>query len=338
MLMQNQEKEKTILEQLQEKLDALAKITPDSLVRTQDLGRHLDFSDGVEYFKRTLNLFSKLKGVKLDDFPDDRIQQLFNLASEAVGTFENIQNFEPTQADAVTIRNDLIQQIKNQYTNHFNQITQVLAYAYAEGTDFDSLVGDAKATVSRVEEEGKKIAGVSKQMDDILKKARKAAGEVGVTKHAEIFKKEADSYKIKGRWWLGTIVILAGITIFIGFKSVSYYIDVIKDMDTPQAIQVGLSKLVIFAVLYFGLVWVGKIYKAQQHNYVVNQHRHIALNTFETFVKATEDEQTKNAVLIQATQSIFSLQHSGFTAHEKEHTASPQVLEIFKPLMTGIKD
>lgn len=132
-------------------------------------------------------------------------------------------------------------------------------------------------------------------------------------------------------------VILAALTVLFGFLSVSYYADKITSLSTAQAVQVGLSKLVILAVLYFGLVWAGKIYKAQQHNYVVNQHRHNALNTFETFVKATGDEQTKNAVLIQATQSIFSPQHSGFTAQEKELTTSPQVLEIFRSFMGGEK-
>jgi len=333
--MQNKEKEKTIQEQIQEKLGILAKITPESLIRTDDLGRTLDFSGGVEYFERTLKQFSKLKGVNLDDFPDQNLQNLLNLASGAIAIFENIKKFQSTQANPVEGRNNLIQQVKNQYEGQFNQITSVLAYDYAEGTDFESLVGEAKATVSRVEEEGKKIEAASKQMDDILKKARKAAGEVGVTKHAEIFKKEADSYKEKGRLWLGATAVLAGLTVFFGFKSSSYYIDVIKDMNIPQAIQVGLSKLIILAVLYFGLVGVWKIYKAHQHNYVVNQHRHNALNTFETFVKATEDEQTKNAVLIQATQSIFSPQHSGFTAQEKEISTSPQVLEIFRSLSEG---
>jgi len=300
--MENQKQERSILEELQEKLEILAKITPKSLIRTDELGKAFDFKDGLEAFKQTLELFRDLKGANLDDFPDPILNDLLNFTNITIESFEKIKTFQPREVDTPgEVRDKLIQQINDQYVPQFKYIYPILAFSFGKGTNFESLVGDAKATVSRVEEEGKKIAGVSKQMDDILKKARKAAGEVGVTKYAEIFKKEADSYKIKGRWWLGTTAIIAGITLFIGFKNVKYYIDVIKDMDTPQAIQVGLSKLVIFAVLYFGLVWVGKIYKAQQHNYVVNQHRHIALNTFETFVKATEDEQTKNAVLIQAT-------------------------------------
>jgi hypothetical protein len=107
--MQNQEKEKTIQEQLPEKLDVLAKITPESLIRTDDLGKALDFRDGAEDFERTLKLFNKLKGVNFDEFPDQHIQQLLNLANEAIETFTNIQNFQSTQPDAVNTRNSLIQ-------------------------------------------------------------------------------------------------------------------------------------------------------------------------------------------------------------------------------------
>ena len=57
------------------------------------------------------------------------------------------------------------------------------------------------------------------------------------------------------------------------------------------------------------------------------------MNTFETFIKATEDKETKNAVLIQTTQAIFSPQHSGFTDKEKELSSSPQMVEIFRSVL-----
>ena len=213
----------------------------------------------------------------------------------------------------------------------------MLAYSFRKGTDFESLVEEAKNTVSRVEEEVKKVEIAREQVEGILKEARKAAAELGVAEYAVIFKTEADSHKTKSYFWLVSTAVLAVLTVVFGFLSVSFYIDKVSVLSTAQAVQVGLSKLVILSVLYFSLVWSGRIYKAQQHNYVVNQHRHNALNTFETFVRATDDEQTKNAVLIQATQSIFSPQHSGFTTQEKEVSTSAQVHEIFRSFMGGTK-
>jgi len=332
--MQNQEKEKSILEDLQEKLEILAKMTPESLVRTDELGKALDFRGGVEAFKLTLNLFQDLKAANLDAFPDPTLNHLLNFTNITIESFEKIKTFQPEEeATPGEVRDKLIQQINEQYIPRFDYIHPILAYSFGKGTDFDSLVREAKTTVSRVEEEAKKVEVARKEMEDTLKQTRKAAAEVGVTKYAVIFKTEADSHKNKGKNWLVATVVLATITVAFGFWSVSYYIDKIISLSTAQAVQVGLSKLIVLAVLYFGLVWAGKIYKAHQHNYVVNQHRHNALNTFQTFVKATEDEQTKNAVLIQATQSIFSPQHSGFTAQEKEISTSPQILEIFRSFM-----
>ena len=77
--------------------------------------------------------------------------------------------------------------------------------------------------------------------------------------------------------------------------------------------------------------------KAQLHNYVVNKHRQNALSTFETFVKSTDDNDTKNAVLIQATRSIFSPQHTGFSAQEGESSTSPAIHEIIRNVIGSSK-
>jgi hypothetical protein len=93
----------------------------------------------------------------------------------------------------------------------------------------------------------------------------------------------------------------------------------------------------MFSGLFAGVVWMGRIYRAHRHNYVINKHRQNALSTFETFAKAAADEQTKAAVLLQATQSIFSLQQSGYLSQESESAGYPQVLEIIRGLGTETK-
>lgn len=199
--MQNKEQEKGIREQLREKLDNLAKITPESLVRTDDLGRTLDFRGGVEVFKRTLKLFGDLKGANLDDFPDQRLNNLMDLADTAIASLENIKNFEPAgQPNPGEARDSLIREVEAQYINQFNHISQVLPYTFWKGADIENLMGEAKTAVSKAEEEVKKAETASKQIDDILKEAKKVAAEIGVAKYAEIFKSEADSHKEKGRW------------------------------------------------------------------------------------------------------------------------------------------
>jgi hypothetical protein len=79
------------------------------------------------------------------------------------------------------------------------------------------------------------------------------------------------------------------------------------------------------------MIWTGRIYRAYKHNAVVNRHRANALATFEAFAKAASDMETKNAVLLQATQCIFAPQQTGYVSGEPE-TTMPPVLEIVRNL------
>jgi hypothetical protein len=71
--------------------------------------------------------------------------------------------------------------------------------------------------------------------------------------------------------------------------------------------------VIVFSLLLSGMLWVGRIYRAARHNYVVNKHRQNALRTFETFVKSA-DPQIKSAVLLQTTGCIFTAQNTGYVA------------------------
>ena len=88
----------------------------------------------------------------------------------------------------------------------------------------------------------------------------------------------------------------------------------------------------VLLVLFMALVWCSKNYAAVRHNYIINKQRQNALSTFETFVKAAGDEdiQTKNAVLLQATQCIFSAQPTGFSNKNSDGDPSTKIIEIAK--------
>ena len=100
-------------------------------------------------------------------------------------------------------------------------------------------------------------------------------------------------------------------------------------------VQLALAKVIAFSILFSAVLWAGRIYRAHRHNYVVNKHRQNALSTFEAFAKASEDTPTKNAVLLQATQCIFSPQSTGYLPQEKEAEGSTQILEIIRGAASG---
>ncbi len=52
-----------------------------------------------------------------------------------------------------------------------------------------------------------------------------------------------------------------------------------------------MSKLVVLSLLSFGTVWSARNYRALRHQRTINQHRHKALMTFQTFAEGGETPQ-----------------------------------------------
>lgn len=334
------EQEENAKKQLNDELEELLKITPKSLIRTNELGTSLDFSEGTEIFTRTLKLFRDIKDANLDNVPHDRINQLIQSVMEARNSFKKVKEFNPAgQNNPVQVRDTLIQNIASQYQSHFEQVAPIIAYAVRKGTDFEKLEENARKSVGEIEkikrDQEEKSKVLIAEINDTLEKVRKAAAEVGVAQHAIHFMEEAQAHYKKTWYWLAATILLAVITIGYGVFNIWYYTTKILSVPTPQLVQITISKIIVFSILYFGIIWTGKIYKSHWHNYVVNKHRQNALSSFETFVKATSDDQTKNAVLLQATQSIFSQQNSGFVSQDSEPAASPKILEIIRNIASG---
>lgn len=72
------------------------------------------------------------------------------------------------------------------------------------------------------------------------------------------------------------------------------------------------AKITLFILLFTATVWAGKIYRALKHQAAINKHRSLGLKTFQAFSNAASDSQTKNAVLLETTRSIFSGTLTGF--------------------------
>jgi DNA phosphorothioation-dependent restriction protein DptG len=80
--------------------------------------------------------------------------------------------------------------------------------------------------------------------------------------------------------------------------------------------------------------WSARNYRTNKHNEILNRHRNNALKTFETFVLACRDDATRDAVLLEATKSIFDAQTSGYLTGEPEKVPSGTVIEILKKVIS----
>lgn len=190
------EQEKVARQALETSLQALASFTPESLVRTEQLGTALDFSQGTDVFARTLGLFKNLQESSLDNVPHSTLAQLTQFANEAASTFKQIQSFDPSgQNNPASVRDSLFQQVANQYQSWFPHIAPVIAYSIRGGTAFDRLERDARSAVgelNRIKRDmDAKATSIVSEAQATLEQVRRAAAEVGVAQHAVHFKQEA---------------------------------------------------------------------------------------------------------------------------------------------------
>ena len=131
--------------------------------------------------------------------------------------------------------------------------------------------------------------------------------------------------------WLGISILIAIGMIFFAVKS----FDVLKDnpdfmKESKNYIQWIVTRIAVISVIYGAALWSAKNYKINRHLFVVNQHRSSALRTFEAFIVASSDEETKNAILLEATHCIFAHSNTGFLGKDEELPAN-RIIEILKP-------
>ncbi|TDE16354.1 hypothetical protein [Dyadobacter psychrotolerans] len=177
-----------------------------------------------------------------------------------------------------------------------------------------------------------------KDIDELIVKVKASLDEVGmlptfqgIRNYAGLFSAESKRFKDQARWWLiGIIVVLTLITLFAGMNFYMVYMGMLPNVNTNDIIQMSLSKLLILTTLLYFLGLSSKNYKSCKHNEVLNRHRETALVSFQAFVNSpSADDQTKNAVLIEATRAIFNSQQTGYVAGETEESPH-KIVEIFK--------
>jgi hypothetical protein len=332
------EQQQNELERLQKLLSNFLSESPDTFVRN-DLGDELNFQEGLPYFRRTFDLINDLNRYSLDDVP---YAQLKRIADHINKTYENLIeilefSIQKYPQNAVVTRNQFLDNIRDGYDPLSNVITPTISYLATQQTDFGKLKQSALENLEEINrlklEFEKQQEDIQQQSNSILDSMRKASAEIGVTQHAIYFKEESEIHEKSAKFWFWLTIGIALLTIVASYIALSYFY-VNLDLPTGQAIQLGISKLVVLSVLYFGILWASRNYRAHRHNSVVNKHRQNALSTFQAFVKAAgDDKATKDAVLLRATEAIFSPNTSGYLSKESDKQNSPQILEIIRTAM-----
>lgn len=183
-----------------------------------------------------------------------------------------------------------------------------------------------------IRQANKRAQSALREIEAISAKAKEAASIVGVAQHASYFKDEVAEHKrVSFRWLISTAFFGVAAA---GYSLWSFHLGTIFSAEGSVAwwphVTYLTSRVIVLSVIFFGMAWSARNYRAHKHNEIVNRHRQNALRTFETFAVAASDSATKDAVLLAATKSIFEAQNSGYLAGELEKVPSGTVVEVLR--------
>lgn len=329
---------KTLLGEGGEAGEALVRVQnfdPKSLVREAELGSKFALHEAVQPAQRVIELFRLLSPSQMYHFPDQQRNTVRDQANAFYSLLEKCQSFEieDAQPSPTEAKNALINQLESQFQPVFNAIYPLISFAAARSQDFSALERQARAAAQSARDVAK---GVAEELEEqkraasvILDEVRAMAAEQGVSKQAIHFKNEADiHHDLAEKWRRYTILTALGLGVYAMASLFLHNVPGLEPTTAYRAVQLGVSKVLIFAVIAYMLFLCSRNFLSHKHNEIVNRHRQNALATFTALAEATSDAASSDIVLSHAAACIFSPQDTGYTKHDRAGSESVPSLQV----------
>lgn len=294
----------------------------NSLVRSDELGRDLDFSNAIETANKFKRLYSRISIPAIESLPEKEVKKIHQNATADLKSFQTLLDFTTTAAVPAnqtlgSKRDQLIKAFDTRYETTFGQMYPYISYSAAFVTDFKLLEQNARESVDRVKTESETVIGAIKQLkaeaDKILGDVRATAAEQGVTQQAIYFGEESSKHSAESNWWFKATASSAGLLCVFAIASLWLH-KVIPVASTFDSFQLAVSKFLLFGTLSFVLYLSARNFLAHKHNSIVNKHRQNALLTYKALVDAAGPQPENSVVILnQAANCIFAAQSTGYT-------------------------
>jgi hypothetical protein len=299
-------------------LTRMQKFDPQQLVREGELGTALNFREAVSPAKRLVDLYHRLSLEALQDFPEDKLNQVQSVANQDYNILSQILAFTADQQSPHAVRQSLIQNLVNAYPQTFNTLHPLIAYSLHRSADFQALDRQARGTLQQVRDEASELTEeLKKRLNDansVVADVRRVAAEAGVSQQAIYFQQEADGHSTEAEAWRKRTVWLAwGLGLYAVLSVLVAKIPWLSPDNAYQSVQLAISKILVFAVISFMLYLSARNFLSNRHNAIVNKHRQNALMTYKALVDAAGVPERSDVVLTHASACIFSPQPTAFS-------------------------
>ena len=314
-------------------------------VRREVLGEALSFEAGRPTFElgKSLTKFMSTSIDELVRLPDSQL-----LADRLASLHESlidIADFSPDKHDSpVQVRDQMLKDTGRLMDSLQSALIPNVGYLMLHTGGFERFRGnfddfvatarkqikdvitEAKSDLTRAESDATEAASRAKEAADA---AQSAAGVTGVALHSNEFGCEAKKQQNAGWRWLIAGSILMALVIGLSF----YFFHNISDnqeISDPRTIQQIFLRLLVVTSLSYVTILAFRMFRTERHLAVGNQHRQLALATFETFAQGSKDDTTKDAVLLEATRAIFAHPSTGLVGKPESQSHSSSMLEVIR--------
>jgi hypothetical protein len=298
--------------------------------------RDSNFDDISVYFDLNYMWIEALRKESLDSLPDDQVAAVRGHVSNLKTAYDEILRLPQSQPVDRIGRLNLFNTVKDNTRLFGAFVFSSLPRLAAQSLAAESLK-NIETAVSRAQAALAEIESAKSEAMVALESVREIAAKTGISTYGGIFGREArDQDKYAWGWFGGTVLVGTAAVIYTHWFFEPYIrglVDAEKPLSSGVIVSLAISRAILVSLLYMAVIWCIRNFSAARHNAVVNRHRQNALSTFDAFVQAAGgDPQTKSAVLLQATQSIFAPQASGYLKAESDGAAGGPMIEIIRNL------
>lgn len=323
-----------LTEQLSGSIKQTLSVKNNSLVSRPEWGT-INFTNAEQDLERIFLLLNYLSVLPLEYLTDQSTNQIKSQIDQTRPHLEQIDKFNIEQPNPTQTRDELITKIHQAADNLYTNAAAWIPFlAYQKGDVAQNIeklrtsISDANDMVNKAKGE---IESRKLEMDGIITKAREASAAAGAAVFTQDFNQEATTLSDKATKWLVATAFLSGATLV---AAVLTWFWTQAGLDSGQIWQKVVSKFIVLSILLTATLWCGKIYKALMHQSAINRHRALSLQTFQAFSSAASDLQTKDAVLLETTRSIFSQCSTGYMDSTSSSSDSDaRVVEIVKSIV-----
>ncbi|MEZ9178253.1 hypothetical protein [Vibrio kanaloae] len=316
-------------------VNEITELTIDDLIYDSKWGS-INFEKAKADLTRLYALCNHFKVLPLEQLPSDIAQQMVSQGTPIRNTVKNIREYTIEQENPSGVRDQYISQVQTQVDQFYKFAHIYVPYlAYQKGEIQNNIeqlttsVSQAKKLLENAEVETKAKSG---EIESIIQAAREASASAGVAHFTADFEQESSTLEVQAKIWLKATVSLAAISLAFAL----YFLFSDPDISSvAKAIQFISSKVLILVLLIMATLWCGNMYKATKHQAAANKFKGNSLKTFQAFVKATDDDSVRDAVLVETTRAIFNESATGYLNVDSSTTEkNTKVVEVIR---TGVQ-